>query len=43
MLQKSYKLSKIHNLLVAKKFKKVFKLKMSFRKAFEYVYENKVI
>jgi FkbM family methyltransferase len=41
MLQKSYKLSNIHNLLIAKNFKKVFKLKMSFRKAFEYVYENK--
>ena len=35
MLQKSYKLSNIHNLLIAKNFKKVFKLKMSFRKAFE--------
>jgi FkbM family methyltransferase len=41
MLQKSYKLSNIHDLLVSKNFKKVFKLKMNFRKAFEYVYENK--
>ena len=41
MLQKSYKLTDIHSFLVKKNFKKVFKIKMSFRKAFEYVYENK--
>ena len=44
MLKKSYTLTSIHKLLVNNNFEKVFKLKMNFRKAFEYIYmykENK--
>lgn len=44
MLKKSYTLTNIHKLLVNNNFEKVFKLKMNFRKAFEYIYmykENK--
>mgnify|MGYP001256937976 CR=1 FL=1 len=40
MIIKNYKLSDIHNLLVDNKFKKYFKIKMKFRKSFEYIYYN---
>ncbi len=40
MLQKNYTFSDIHNLLKDKKFKQIFKVKMPFRKTFEYVYIN---
>tara|TARA_Y100000590_G_C15662002_1_gene993042 strand:- start:1046 stop:1759 length:714 start_codon:yes stop_codon:yes gene_type:complete len=41
MLIKGYNLSDIHNYLVKKGFEKRFKLKMFFRKSFEYIYFNK--
>jgi len=41
MLIKNYKFNDIHNLLVKKKFKSVYKTKMFFRKSFEYIYVNK--
>jgi len=40
MIKKGYTFSMIHNYLEQNGFKKVFKLKMSFRKAFEYIYQN---
>ena len=42
MLKKSYTLTSIHQFLVNNNFEKVFKLKMNFRKAFEYIYMYKV-
>ena len=41
MINKKYKFSDINNLLIKKNFNKVYKLKMKFRKSFEYIYENK--
>ncbi len=41
MLIKGYTLSDIHNYLTKKGFEKKFKLKMFFRKSFEYIYLNK--
>ena len=41
MIKKFYKYSDIDNLLKKNKFKKKFKIKMSFRKTFEYIYEKK--
>ena len=41
MIIKNYKFSDIHNLLVENKFIKFFKIKMKFRKSFEYIYINK--
>ena len=41
MLIKDYNLSNIHELLVKNNFKKSFKVKMNFRKTFEYIYTNK--
>ena len=41
MLIKNYKLSNIHDLLIENGFKKRFKVKMKFRKSFEYLYVNK--
>ncbi len=41
MFQKKYTLSNIHNYLKKNNFKKVFKIKMMFRKTFEYIYCNK--
>ena len=41
MIIKKYKLEDIHSLLIANNFKKYFKIKMSFRKSFEYIYYNK--
>ena len=40
MLNKGYNLSDIHNYLIKNNFKKVFKVKMFFRKTFEYIYYN---
>jgi FkbM family methyltransferase len=40
MIIKNYNFSEISSLLVKNKFKKIFKLKMPFRKTFEYIYEN---
>ena len=41
MIIKKYKLTDIHSLLIENNFKKYFKIKMSFRKSFEYIYYNK--
>ena len=40
MIKKKYKFSDINFLLNKNKFYKKYKLKMSYRKSFEYVYEN---
>ena len=40
MIIKNYKLSDIHNFLLKNNFKKIYKVRMNFRKAFEYIYEN---
>tara|TARA_B100000674_G_C37822080_1_gene906311 strand:- start:92 stop:799 length:708 start_codon:yes stop_codon:yes gene_type:complete len=40
MLVKNYTLSDIHDYLVQNNFKKYFKIKMKFRKSFEYIYIN---
>jgi len=40
MINKGYKFSEINDLLVKNCFKKKYKLKMNFRKVFEYIYEN---
>ena len=40
MFIKKYKFSKINDFLVKNNFKKVFKIKMMFRKTFEYIYCN---
>lgn len=40
MIIKDYKFTDIHNLLVKNEFKKYFKIKMRFRKSFEYLYIN---
>ena len=41
MIIKNYKLSDIHSFLIENNFKKFFKIKMKFRKSFEYIYYNK--
>tara|TARA_B100001964_G_scaffold227345_1_gene277161 strand:- start:124 stop:831 length:708 start_codon:yes stop_codon:yes gene_type:complete len=41
MIIKNYKLSDIHNYLKNNNFIKIFKIKMKFRKSFEYIYKNK--
>ena len=41
MIIKNYKLSDIHNYLKNNNFTKIFKIKMKFRKSFEYIYKNK--
>lgn len=38
MIIKNYTLSKIHDLLIQNGFRKIFKIKMKFRKSFEYLY-----
>ena len=43
MVLKNYKLSDIHNYLIQNNFKKVFKVKMKFRKSFEYIYLNTLL
>lgn len=42
MIIKNYKLSDLHHYLAQYNFKKVFKIKMKFRKSFEYIYKNKL-
>ncbi len=41
MIIKKYKFSDVNNYLISKNFKQIFKLKMPFRKTFDYIYENK--
>jgi len=41
MIIKNYKFSDIHNYLKNNNFTKIFKIKMKFRKSFEYIYMNK--
>ena len=41
MINKGYKFSDIHNILNKNNFKQIFKIKMPFRKTFEYIYLNK--
>ncbi len=41
MIIKNYKFSDIHNYLLINGFQKIFKIKMKFRKSFEYIYVNK--
>lgn len=40
MIIKNYNLSNIHDYLKKNNFKKIFKVKMKFRKSFEYIYKN---
>ena len=40
MIIKNYNLSNIHNYLGKYKFQKILKIKMKFRKSFEYIYKN---
>lgn len=40
MIKKEYKFSDIHNLLIQNSFKSKLKIRMKFRKSFEYIYEN---
>ena len=40
MLAKNYTFSDIHNYLEKNSFNNIFKIKMPFRKSFEYIYEN---
>ncbi len=41
MISKEYKFSDINNLLIQNNFKQIFKIRMPFRKTFEYIYLNK--
>jgi hypothetical protein len=41
MILKNYTLSDVHKYLENEGFKKILKLKMPFRKTFEYIYANK--
>ena len=40
MITKNYTFSNVNSLLVKNKFEKIFKIKMPFRKSFEYIYVN---
>ena len=40
MIVKNYTFKNINNILLKSGFKKVYKSKMTFRKSFEYIYEN---
>jgi hypothetical protein len=40
MYNKNYTFHDIHNYLLKKGFQKIYKLKMFFRKSFEYIYAN---
>ncbi len=42
MINKGYNFSDINSLLIQHNFKKIFKIKMKFRKSFEYIYEKKI-
>ena len=41
MIKKNYKFSDVHNLLNQNNFERIYKIKMPFRKTFEYIYKNK--
>ena len=41
MIIKNYKFGDIHKLLQDNEFQRIFKIKMPFRKSFDYIYENK--
>ena len=41
MIIKKYNFSDIHRLLINSGFEQIFKIKMPFRKSFDYIYENK--
>ena len=43
MIEKNYKFSDIHDLLTTKGFNKSFKIKMPFRKSFDYIYKKKIV
>ena len=43
MIIKNYKLTDIHEYLLNNNFEKIFKIKMKFRKSFEYIYKNKLL
>ena len=43
MIIKNYKFGDIHKLLQDNEFQKIFKVKMPFRKSFDYIYKNKKI
>ena len=40
MIDKGYKFNDINQILIKNHFIKIFKLKMPFRKTFEYIYKN---
>ena len=40
MIEKNYKFSDIHKILKENNFNQIYKIKMPFRKSFEYIYEN---
>tara|TARA_B110000977_G_scaffold125183_1_gene160301 strand:- start:3653 stop:4384 length:732 start_codon:yes stop_codon:yes gene_type:complete len=42
MIKKNYKFHDIHKYLLKNNFKNVFKVKMIFRKSFEYIYQNQI-
>ena len=42
MIKKGYNFSDINKFLIKNNFKKIFKIRMKFRKSFEYIYEQKV-
>ena len=42
MIDKNYKFSDVHNFLLTNHFSQLFKVKMPFRKTFEYIYINKL-
>ena len=41
MIIKNYNFKDIHKLLIDNGFKKIFKVKMPFRKSFDYIYQKK--
>ena len=43
MIEKNYKFSDIHDLLTSKGFNKSFKIRMPFRKSFDYIYKKKIV
>ena len=43
MIIKNYKFKDIHALLINNGFQKIYKIKMPFRKSFDYIYENQKV
>ena len=41
MIEKNYTFREINRYLIKNNFQKIYKLKMPFRKTFEYIYRNK--